>query len=39
LTFALRRLPAPDRATLLLGLRKLDAVDLSRAERNKRRET
>jgi DNA-binding MarR family transcriptional regulator len=39
LTFALRKLPAPDRATLLLGLRKLDAVDISRVERNKRRET
>lgn len=39
LTFALRKLPAPDRTTLLLGLRKLDAIDISRAERNKRRET
>lgn len=39
LTFALRKLPAPDRATLLLGLRKLDAVDISRVERNKRRES
>jgi DNA-binding MarR family transcriptional regulator len=38
LTFALRKLPSPDRAMLLLGLRKLDAVVISRVERNKRPE-